>query len=224
MKKPTKFRPRRQPRSHRCQRKGRSSLREVFSLREQLRQVLISEIRGAVADTARQLVEDEVRSLVGEPWSRKGDSPLRRNGATTSSIYLDGQPCLLSRGRVRDRDRGTEVPLQTVLALGSRNALDADVKRLLVRGVSTRNYDEALGRLAEGLGLTVGGQDRPALGRRGDRRCLRSRFQRLLLRVSTGPEPAQRAGRGRGRDQTEEDRLDTRRGHPWISNSAADLD
>ena len=113
----------------------------------------MAEIRGAVAATARQLVEDEVLSLVGEPWSRKGDSPLRRNGSTTSSIYLDGQPCLLPRGRVRDRKLGTEVPLQTVLALGSRDALDVDVKRLLVRGVSTRNYDEALGRLSEGLGL-----------------------------------------------------------------------
>jgi transposase-like protein len=153
VKKPTKSRARRQPRSRRSSRRRRSPLQEVFSLRGQLREVLVAEIRGAVAATARQLVEDEVLSLVGEPWSRKGNSPLRRNGATSSSIYLDGQPCLLSRARVRDQDRGTEVPLQTVLALGSRDALDADVKRLLVRGVSTRNYDEALGRLSEGLGL-----------------------------------------------------------------------
>jgi len=54
---------------------------------------------------------------------------------------------------VRDRNRGTEVPLRTLQSLASRDALDADVKRLLVRGVSTRNYDEALGQLSEGLGL-----------------------------------------------------------------------
>jgi hypothetical protein len=92
VKKPTKFRARRQLRSRRCSRKGRSSLQEVFSLRGQLREALVAEIRGAVAATARQLVEDEVLSLVGEPWSRKGDSPLRRNGSTTSSIYLQPGP------------------------------------------------------------------------------------------------------------------------------------
>jgi hypothetical protein len=70
-----------------------------LGLRAQLREVLVAEIRGAVTQTARALVEDEVLSLVGEPWSRKGDSPLRRNGATTSTIYLDGQPCLLPRSR-----------------------------------------------------------------------------------------------------------------------------
>jgi len=57
VKKPTKFRPGRQHQSCRPWRKGRSPLREVFSLREQLREVLVSEIRGAVAATARQLVD-----------------------------------------------------------------------------------------------------------------------------------------------------------------------
>lgn len=148
----------RQPRSPRARRRERSGLDgQVAGLREQLRdqvrESLMVEIRDAVAGTARQLVEDEVLALVGEPWSRKGPSPLRRNGRTTSPIYLDGEPCLLRRARVRDRDRGSEVRLRTLEALASRDALDADVKRLLVRGVSTRNYDAALSNLADGLGL-----------------------------------------------------------------------
>ncbi len=61
----------------------------------------MTEIRVAVAATADQLVEDEVTSLVGEPWSRKGDSPLRRNGRTETTIFLDGEPHLLRRARVR---------------------------------------------------------------------------------------------------------------------------
>jgi transposase-like protein len=128
-----------------------TSLRE--QVRDQVRESLMVEIRNCVASTAQQLVEDEVHALVGEPWSRKGDSPLRRNGRTTSPIYLDGQPCLLRRARVRDQDRGTEVPLRTLQALASRDALDIDVKRLLVQGVSTRNYDAALSTLADGLGF-----------------------------------------------------------------------
>lgn len=153
MKKNTKFRRSRQPRTRRTSKRGRSPLGEILSLREQLRDTLIGEIRSAVAATARALVEDEVLELVGEPWSRKGESPLRRNGVTTSTIHLDGEPCLLERARVRDRNMGSEVRLSTLQALSSRDALDADVKRRLIRGLSTRDYDDALGALSDGLGL-----------------------------------------------------------------------
>ena len=153
MKKNTKFRRSRQPRSRRTSKVGHSPLGEILSLREQLRETLVGEIRSAVAATARALVEDEVLELVGEPWSRKGGSPLRRNGATTSTIYLDGEPCLLPRARLRDRNMGSEVRLSTLEALSSRDALDADVKRRMIRGLSTRDYDDALGALSDGLGL-----------------------------------------------------------------------
>ena len=154
MKKPTKSKPRRQPRSPRSSRKRRSGpVPQVLDLRRQIREGLLEEIRGAVAATAHQLVEDEVVSLVGEPWSRKGDSSLRRNGRTTTTVLLDGEPHLLLRARVRDQDVGSEHPLQTLQALRNRDALDDEVKERLVRGISTRNYEDALTSLSDGLGL-----------------------------------------------------------------------
>ena len=154
MKKPTKSKPRRQPRSPRSSRKRRSSpVPQVLDLRRQIREGLLEEIRGAVAATAHQLVEDEVVSLVGEPWSRKGDSSLRRNGRTTTTVLLDGEPHLLLRARVRDQDAGSEHPLQTLQALRNRDALDDEVKGRLVRGISTRNDEDALTSLSDGLGL-----------------------------------------------------------------------
>jgi transposase-like protein len=125
----------------------------VLDLREQIREGLMTEVRAAVATTAHQLVEDEVTALVGEPWSRKGDSSLRRNGKTETTIFLDGEPHLLRRGRVRDQDVGSEHPLQTVQALRSRDALGEDVKARLVRGITTRNYEDTLTSLSDGLGL-----------------------------------------------------------------------
>jgi transposase-like protein len=125
----------------------------VVGLREQIRDALMAEIRSAVAKTAGQIVEDEATSLVGEPWSRKGESPLRRNGQTTTTIFLDGEPHLLRRPRIRDQEVGSEYPLQTVRALRSRDALDEDVKTRMVRGVSTRNYEDTLTTLSDGLGL-----------------------------------------------------------------------
>jgi len=124
-----------------------------MSVRHQIREALLFQIRGSVADTARQIVEDEVLALVGAPWSRKGDSPLRRGGATQTRIFLDGEPMIIERTRVRDQARNTEHPLRTVDAFSSRDALDEDVQRLLIRGVSTRNYDAALTSLSDGLGL-----------------------------------------------------------------------
>lgn len=154
MKKSTKSTGRRQPRSPRSSRRHKQGTAgRVLDLREQIREGLMSEIREAVATTAAKLVEDEVTALVGEPWSRKGDSPLRRNGRTTTSIFLDGEPHLLRRARVRDRNVGLEHPLQTVRALRSRDALDEDVKTRMVRGITTRNYEDTLTGLSDGLGL-----------------------------------------------------------------------
>jgi hypothetical protein len=79
VKKPTKSKAKRQPRSPRVHRKSRPAIEEsALDLRRQVREGLVDMIHEAVAATARQLVEDEVATLVGERWSRKGDSPLRR--------------------------------------------------------------------------------------------------------------------------------------------------
>lgn len=126
---------------------------EILRVRQEIRDALLVQIRDSVANTARQLVEDEVVALVGAPWSRKGASPLRRGGPSQTRIFLDGEPMLLERTRVRDRRRNSEHSLRSVEAFSSRDALDEDVRRLLMRGISTRNYDAALTSLSDGLGL-----------------------------------------------------------------------
>jgi hypothetical protein len=100
--KPTKSKPKRHPRRPRVHRQRRAGTQDpVLDLRRQVREGLIDASHQAVAATARQLIEDEVVSLVGEPWSRKGDSPLRRGGYTETTIFLDGEPHLLRRPRVK---------------------------------------------------------------------------------------------------------------------------
>jgi len=125
----------------------------VFDLRDHIRDGLLAEIRGAIAATAQQLVVDEVTELVGKPWSRKGDSALRRHGNTSTTVFLDGEPHALRRPRVRDHEEGSEYPLESLRALRSRDALDEDVKGRMVRGITTRDYEETLTTLSNGLGL-----------------------------------------------------------------------
>jgi transposase-like protein len=111
-------------------------------------------IQGAVSATARQLVEDEVHKLVGPAWSRKAtDSALRRGGSTRTRLLVGGEPVVIDRTRVRDTKAGREHRLEAVKALSSRDAFDEDVQALLVRGVSTRDYDAALTTISDGLGL-----------------------------------------------------------------------
>ena len=154
MKKSKRTTTKRQPRRRRSRKKEsttESPRLAVRNFREQLRESLLDQIRGSVAATARQLVEDEVQALVGEPWSRKGASPLRRGGSTETRIFLGGEPVMLQRTRVRDQDANTERPLETVDALRSRDGLDEEVKKLLIRGVSD---PELRGRSDEPLGRT----------------------------------------------------------------------
>lgn len=154
MKKSTKSSRRRQPRSKRSKREAaKSPVQGVLNFRAMIREFLMGKIRDAVTETAEQLVQDEVEELVGAPWSRKGDSPLRRGGRCQTRVFLEGEPVHIERPRVRDKDQGVEYPLETVKALSSRDALDGDVMRLLALGVSTRNYEPALNRITDGLGL-----------------------------------------------------------------------
>ncbi len=92
MKKRTKSQRPRQPRKRRQPRMSRKRpsgpTDGIIELRREIREGLIGEIRSAVTNTAHQLVEDEVLALVGDPWSRKGDSSLRRNGKLTTTIFL----------------------------------------------------------------------------------------------------------------------------------------
>lgn len=150
----TKSKPTKQSRKKRSARRSeRKPKDDVLSFQQGIREALLSEIRDAVIATAEDLVHTEARELVGARWSRKPDSSLRRGGYSTSRIFVGGEPVQIERPRIRDTKTKTEHPLKTMRALSSRDALDDDVHRLLVRGVTTRNYDDALGQLSDGLGL-----------------------------------------------------------------------
>ena len=150
----TKKKSKRQPRKFRSERRVRHGLPgEVVPIRQMIREALMMEISGAARNMAKQLVEDEVTRLVGEPWSRKGDSPLRRGGSCKGRMFIEGEPVHIERTRVRDTVAGGEYPLDTIAALNSRDAFDEDIMRLMAVGVSTRKYDKVLGKISDGLGL-----------------------------------------------------------------------
>lgn len=127
---------------------------DVESIRDGMREMMLTTVREAMLHTLTDLVNEEVREMAGARHSRRGASnPLRRHGHAPCAIFIDGQPVAFDRPRVRNTATNTEVELARMTALQSREALDADVLGKLVRGISTRNYEGALNAVANGMGL-----------------------------------------------------------------------
>ena len=66
---------------------------------------------------------------------------------------LAGQKVPIARPRVRMTDGGGEVPLETYARLQSDDAMPQAVLRRMVRGVSTRDYEEVIDISSEGFGV-----------------------------------------------------------------------
>lgn len=116
-------------------------------VRDELRQ----RMRVSVLGVIEELFEEETRELCGEPWSRKADDLARRGGSERGSIYLEGQRVPVRYPRIAEGARTRS--LQTYRALRSYDVLGEEVQRRLLRGISTRDYGEAVTAIAEGAKL-----------------------------------------------------------------------
>jgi transposase-like protein len=129
------------------------ALREAREKRlEAIRQVLEGRLRCSALKLVLALFDDEVEGLCGPAFSRKEEHQLHRGGSESrAGIYLEGQRARLRRPRVQGSQG--EVPLESYLALQDFDVLSEQVKRQLIRGISTRNYEGAIREIEGGLGL-----------------------------------------------------------------------
>ena len=128
-----------------------SLLKEVQNRRVAIRELFMEQMSGSVLKLVSRLFQDEVGNLCGPPHSRKPTNPYWRGGSDEGSVYLGGQRVKVKKLRVHKQSG--EVPLESYQALQEFDLLCEDVARLLVRGVSTRDYGEALAKIDGGLGL-----------------------------------------------------------------------
>ena len=98
-----------------------------------------------------ELFRQEAEALCGRPHQRKNNALCHRGGSEEGSVYLAGQRMRVRRPRVRDGHG--EAGLESYAALQEYDVLCREVTRLLIRGVSTRNYDGAIQEISGGLGL-----------------------------------------------------------------------
>ena len=103
---------------------------------------------------AEQL-EQEVKHLTGERYSRQGGLPgHHRWGSQPRSIYLSDQKMRIDVSRVRNSLKNEEVPLYTCQALQSPRQADEGLLRRILLGLSCRNYASCAEAVPEAFGLS----------------------------------------------------------------------
>lgn len=123
----------------------------VEDIRSQIRERVRNEMRDAALTLVHDLFFEEVESLCGRAFSRKGVDGCHRGGSDRGSVILEGQRVQVKKSRVK-RD-GKDVELQSYAALQGFDLLQDRVLKQMVSGVSTRDYDGLLKEVSGGLGL-----------------------------------------------------------------------
>jgi putative transposase len=94
--------------------------------------------------------------LAGRPHPGKAGGPIRHHGSQRGRVQLAERQVRVDRPRLRRKGLGVggEVELPVYQALADNPALGRRVLEIVLRGVSTRNYQHVLADLAEASGMS----------------------------------------------------------------------
>jgi len=110
-------------------------------------------IRQAGLQLMQLMMEEEVRSLVGERSRPQTDRRLNRWGAEQGYCIAMGQKVPIERPRVRNSEEDKEVHLGTYAMFHRGEPLTETVWEKLMLGLSTRKYGQAVREFREAYGL-----------------------------------------------------------------------
>jgi len=112
---------------------------------------IIEQLAGEVGlMIAQAVLNDEVERRAGEAYNR-ADAAAYRWGYRPGYIVLGGRKVGLRRPRLREQ--GRDVALETYRLLQSDGRMQRAAREKMLVGVSTRNYERAVGDFVEGYGL-----------------------------------------------------------------------
>lgn len=111
-------------------------------------------------DISRMLVndilEDEVNQHTGAWYSREKPHGGRysRWGTNPGSVKLADRRIRLAVPRVYDKESGCNKPLETYNKLREIESIDDRILKAVLLGLSTRDYEQVIGNLLDGFGLS----------------------------------------------------------------------
>jgi transposase-like protein len=125
--------------------------------REELLGLMQDSLEGLAVElgllVASAILEDEVTRLCGRRYERQPDRTHTRYGRQGGVVTLGGQKLPIDRPRVRRAGGGGEVALENYQTLQSPDAMPRAVLRRMVRGVSTRDYEQVVDMARDGFGV-----------------------------------------------------------------------
>jgi putative transposase len=137
--------------STKVRKKNQSSFAFIPNARGQIRAMIRDQLRDATLNLIQELFLEEVESLCGPAFSRKGDTSAHRGGWDPGSVILEDQRMEVKKPRVKKA--GKEVELESYQALQGYDLLQERVLKHMMNGVSTRSYEPLLDDISGGLGL-----------------------------------------------------------------------
>lgn len=126
-------------------------IRRQEEVEEEIREELRTRMRDSMLEVVYQLFQEEKERLCGKPWARKEPQQGRRGGTEKGTVYLEGRRVPVNYPRIVGKEGSRGV--STYGALRSYDLLDPDIQTKLMRGVSTRDYDQVITKIVEGTGL-----------------------------------------------------------------------
>ncbi len=118
-----------------------------------IQRMMAERSKQAVAALGLELLEQEVRTLCGDRFARKGEKQFYRGGSAPTSLLYDGAWQEGTRPRVKDSD-GHEVKLAMLGKLRDHDLCDEQMRNRLMAGVTNRNYDEVIDAFSKKTGIS----------------------------------------------------------------------
>lgn len=94
-------------------------------------------------EVMRQLLELDATRLAGEKGRHNAFREAYRHGHEQTKVVLDGRKRSVEKPRVRSKN-GSELPLPSLAWFQSEDALNKEILRTLLCGVSTRKYQRSI--------------------------------------------------------------------------------
>jgi len=120
-------------------------------------QVAVEELVGQLGQaTLEAVLAISAEQVAGPPHPGRRGGAIRRHGTQGGVVTLEAQKVRVQKPRLRRRGggKGAEVAVPAYAAMQSDEGLRQRLLGILMRGVSTRNYQEVVPELAERCGVS----------------------------------------------------------------------
>ena len=151
-------------------------------------QLAVEELVGQLGKaTLEAVLAISAEQVVGPPHPGRPGGAIRRHGEQGGVVAWDGQRVRVQKPRLRRKGggRGAEVAIPAYAAMQDEAGLRERLLSIVMRGVSTRNYQEVLPKLAERCGVSRSAVSRQVQEASADalQDLCERRFEEVDLRV-----------------------------------------